>query len=357
MSISNKNELTSAYKDFWAWFETNESTFHKAVKENDNVVENFFDYLATELDKITEGIFYLSGMYDENTSELILTADGNLENIVLIEELINVAPSLKNWKFTALKPEHDIENMSIKMGDYTFNKDNISFYATEHEYYPDLVDIVLVHDDYTEQNKDNIANGVLIYLDNYLGELRFAVDIDEFSFASKTEAKSELIPLSKLKDYIIWREKEFLEKYNKVDTCELEDKYSQLSADLSNGKPLLAIINTNLLNWEHKASHPWVLSIEISYTGAENGMPTDTELSEIYEFEDMLEKNLEVDGVLYIGRQTADGSREIYYVSDDFRAMSKIMFFLKNTPSIQLDFDYEIYKDKYWQSFERFNVN
>jgi hypothetical protein len=51
--------------------------------------------------------FFLTGMYNDDTVELVLTADGAVKNIVFVEELVNSAPKIEGWKFTALKPALD----------------------------------------------------------------------------------------------------------------------------------------------------------------------------------------------------------------------------------------------------------
>jgi hypothetical protein len=53
-------------------------------------------------------------MYDENTVELVLTADGNTKNIVFVEELVEQAPRIEGWKFTALKPALQIEDVQLQ---------------------------------------------------------------------------------------------------------------------------------------------------------------------------------------------------------------------------------------------------
>jgi hypothetical protein len=60
------------------------------------------------------------------------------------------------------------------------------------------------------------------------------------------------------------------------------------------------------------------------------------------------------EGYLNIGRQTADNSREIYFACKDFRKPSKVLYELTKKYSGQLDLTYDIYKDKYWRSYERF---
>jgi hypothetical protein len=66
-------------------------------------------------------------MFDDNTVELILTADGNTKNIVFVEDLVNAAPKIEGWKFTALKPSLNIEDLCIEMGGHKFNNKNIHF--------------------------------------------------------------------------------------------------------------------------------------------------------------------------------------------------------------------------------------
>jgi hypothetical protein len=59
---------------------------------------------------------------------------------------------------------------------------------------------------------------------------------------------------------------------------------------------------------------------------------------------------------LYIGRETADNSKSIYFASKDFRQPSKVFDrIIKDNPQYKISL--EIYKDKYWQSFEHYNVN
>ncbi|GGH27778.1 DUF695 domain-containing protein [Sphingobacterium alkalisoli] len=343
-------------KDFWIWFVANEPTFYKAVKTGKNIEDDFFNKLSSKLEELKDGFFYLTGMCDDNTAELIFTPDGVLKNIVFVEELVSSAPIIPNWKFTALKPALDIENVGIRMADYRFDSENLSFYSIEHKNYPDEVDIVVAHNDYKEDDKSTIINGTYLFVDNYLGELNSVTSIDNLTVISKDQAEKELLPIAKLKSYLIWREKEFIEKYSGVRYKSENDTYSSLEATLNSGLPLLAIINTTLLGWENKASHPWILKVEIKYDGKNrNGMPDNETYELLNRFEDEIMLELkDFEGYLNIGRQTADSERAIYFACNEFRKPSKLLHILKNKYIGKLDLTYEIYKDKYWQSFERF---
>jgi hypothetical protein len=355
--FGKKKETIKSNEDFWNWFEANEKEFFAIVFKRGDIENDFFSKLSPKLEELKEGYFFLAGMADEKTAELVLTADGSIKNIVFVDELVKAAPKLPNWKFTALKPATDIENISIKMGDCSFSSENLFFYSNDHKEYPDEIDVSIVHLDYNEENKQVITNGTYIFLDNYLGELHFSENIDRISVIGKEQATNELVPIEKLKDFLIWRQKEFIEKYDGVRHNTENDSYSSLEATLNNGKPLIAVINSTLFEWDEKASHPWILTVKIGYNGENNnGFPDDKTFHLLNEIEDdfLLEELKDSDGYLNLGRETADSLREIYFACKDFRKPSKVLEEIKNKFASQVDIEYEIYKDKYWQSFKRY---
>jgi hypothetical protein len=357
--FGKKETPIKSYIDFWNWFQENEKDFFNVVKKNRDFEKDFFDKLSPKLAELKDGYFYLTGMYDDNTVELVLTADGNPKNIVFVEELVEQAPKINGWKFTALKPALDIENVDISMAGYKFNKENLFFYSNDYEDYPDEVDICVIHNELTEDNKQQIGAGTYIFLDNYLGELDLLNNIDNIKVIGRSEAEKELIPITKLKDFLTWRQKEFIEKYSALRHNTDKDIYSSLEAELNNGRSLIAVVNSTLLDWNSKASHPWILNVEIKYDGNDNnGMPDKNTYQLLDEFEEQIMVELkDFDGYLNVGRQTADNSREIYFACTDFRKPSKTLYSLTQRYSHKLDIKYDIYKDKYWQSFERFKPN
>lgn len=354
--FGKKDEPINNYADFWTWFQKNEKAFFNVVKSRQNIEKYFFDKLSPKLAELKDGYFYLTGMDDDNTVELILTADGNTKNIVFVEELVEQSPKITGWKFTSLKPPLDIKNVSINMGGYDFNGDNLFFYSNEHANYPDEIDISIVHNDLTEENRKQIGNGTYIFLDNFLGELDFVNNIDNLNVIGKQEAKKELIPIAKLKDFLNWRQKEFIEKYDGIRYDTKEDEHSILEAELESGNKLIAVINTHLLEWDSKASHPWIAVITFKYDGNNNnGMPNKIDYESLNQIEEsILQELLDKDGYLYIGRQTANNERDIYFACKDFRKPSTVFFKIQRGYGNKFEIVYDIYKDKYWQSFERF---
>lgn len=356
--FNSKKEPINNYNDFWNWFQKNEKAFLKALKGNGDIEKDFFNKLSPKLNELRDGYFFLTGMMNDNTAELVLTADGVIKNIAFVEELVDAAPVIESWKFTALKPALRIEDVTIKMADYIFSRDELSFYYTEDSNFPDEIDITVIHNDFNEQNKDIITNGTFIFLDNFLGELNFATTIDNITVIGKDKVEKELIPIEKLKDFLVWREKEFVEKYLGTRHNTENDSYSMLEAQINGGKPLVAVINTDLLSWDCKASHPWILAIEVKFLGDANGLPNDVYLEKLNELEDDLINQLkDSDGYLNIGRETANSLRVIYFACKDFRKPSKTAEEIMYKYEDRFVITFDIYKDKYWQSFNRFVGN
>lgn len=354
--FGKENTKINSNNDFWNWFLQNEKTFFNVVKNNNNIHKNFFDKLSTKLEDLREGYFFVCGMYNDETAELVLTADGNVKNINFVEELVNAAPKIEGWKITAHKEPMDIENIEIEMGNYIFNSENIFFYSNDLKEYPDEIDITVVHSELNEINKEQVGNGTYIFLDNYLGEIDFINDIDNLSIIGKQESQKELIPISKLKDFLNWRRKEFIEKYEGVRYNTEDDEYSIMEAELESGNKLLAVINTTLLNWDRKASHPWICILTLKFNSEKtNGMPNDNDYKLLNDIEEEILQNLiDNDGYLYIGRQTANSERDIYFSCNDFRKPSKVFDEIQRKYHRNFEIDFEIFKDKYWQAYERF---
>ncbi|MEP1488622.1 MAG: DUF695 domain-containing protein [Algibacter sp.] len=355
-SFFRKEKSIQSNSDFWDWFIQNEKRFHQVVKSQGNISKVFFSKLGSKLDELRSGYWFLTGMSDEKTVELIITADGAIKNIVFVEELVSAAPKLEGWKFTALKPEAEMDRFGIKMDGYDFSNDQMCFYSNDLKEYPDEIDITITHNELNKDNQSSIINGVYIYLDNTLGELKSVATIDNLKVINGKDATKDLVPLEKLKDFLIWREKEFVEKYEGSRRDTESDNYAIMEAKSKSGNTLLATINTGLLVWDSKPSHPWVAVIEFECKGeTNNGMPSETDYALLNTIEDEIMLELkDFDGYLNIGRQTEDGVREIYFTCIDFRKPSKVFDSIKLKYSKSFKIDFDIYKDKYWQSFNRF---
>ncbi len=347
-------EQINSYADFWTWFQQHEKAFAGVINANGNIEKHVFDVLRPRLHQLNDDIFYLLGKPDDNTIELVFTVDGKFKSMVIAEELVEAAPQLPGWKFTALKPA--LDNISINMHGHTFDDTNMWFYPNENADYPDEIDITIVHDAYNEETAKGIAHGVYIYLDNYLGELNFVSTIDNMAIAGKQNLQKELVPIGKLRDYLLWREKEFVEKYEGVRRNTEKDNYTMMEGQTENGSPVVVTANADVLKWDRKASHPWIVTVTINYYGnSSRDMPDPATLGLMSEIEKAIEQELkDADGYINIGRETGDNSRKIYFACKEFRKPSKVLHDIEKQYAEKADISFDIYKDKYWQTFERY---
>jgi len=69
------------YSDFWNWFQANERTFYKVVKNSKNIEKGFFNKLYPKLDELKDGFYYLSGMIDDNKKAITINSEDELVRI------------------------------------------------------------------------------------------------------------------------------------------------------------------------------------------------------------------------------------------------------------------------------------
>ncbi|MGX1754101.1 DUF695 domain-containing protein [Sphingobacterium sp. NPDC055346] len=356
-SISSTN-LNQGYQEFWHWFEARAKEFYQVIKSGKDVEEKFINIFAPELDRVEPKVFFLVGMDKDKKAELVFTPDGIIKNVLWAEKIVEAAPDIENWKFTALKPESNNEDFAIRMHNLHFDKENIKFYPILHDNYPDKIDLMFVYDPYHEESREEILNGIFIFLDNYLGEETMIQCIDKIDVRGPQNLQEELIPLNKLVDYINWREKEFVEKYQDVRHDSSDDRFSGFEGTVEGGKTILSTINTSVLDWDHKASHPWILVIMNAYDSeTDAGFPSPETYEDISRFEEDLEEELPSrDGYIFLGSETVDGLRETFIACREFRKATEVMERLLIKYHDQLNLSFDFFKDKYWQSFERYKM-
>jgi Family of unknown function (DUF695) len=348
-----KDTPITTYKEFWDWFQSNEKAFFRTIKNHKNVDTNCLNLVVEKLQNLNPQFYAQVGMADDNTADLVLTAEGDIKTFVFVEELAATAPKIEGWTFTTLKPASGF-GFRINMKDFLFDDKTISFFTKDNPDYPDEIDITLVHKAYNKNNKKIIEQGSLIYLDTILGEYNAATLIDGVSVTGINAKNKDLIPIEKLPDFLKWREKEFIEKDKGFRTGKEEDTFSTYEAETKEGLPIIAVMNDGLLDWDAKSSHPWMMVIEFTYK-SDNGMPNDTTYKLMDEFDDTLSELLKPkEGYLNIGRQTGGSKRILYFACKEFRHSSKTTFHLIEKYKNKLDMTYEIYKDKYWMTLSRF---
>ena len=358
--LFNKNKINRSkpktIAEFWHWFEDNAETLKDAVLRQDDLQKEFIEPVFKNLEKISEGVFLLIGKEEDGTIDIIFTADGIIKNFPIVNSFVEQAPNIPDWKFTAFKPKVDLGDKGIHVKNLSITNTSLQFYPSIEEKYPDEINIHLVYTGEVSPEDLNLAeNASFIYVENLIGEINLATRIDQLKFDPNPASDLELVSIEKLEAYLSMREKEFVELYEGVVYQTQEDTYSSLEWE-SEGKKVLGTCNSELIKWDKKATHPWMVVIMVDFGPYQkSGLPTSDLLDEIQAFEDNLEEKLpDSDGYLQVGKTSGKGERTIYYACKEFYLPIQILEELRD--QYPFNYDYEVFKDKYWKCMEMFQV-
>lgn len=340
---------------FWAWFVKNASKFDMLGKIGQDETHLLLDEIIIELNKFNPWLKAVCGQYDADTVELIVTADGDIALFAKVHELIDQAPQVKGWRFTAHKPPVGLANMGIRMFEKEFNEHTLHFYPIIEDDYPDEVSLVLTHKEYNEEEEEDFQTAMSIYVQNGLGEINASTQIDDLSFGPEPEDKSDLIPITKLHDYLTWRQKEFVEKYP-LSSIELpEEGFNVIEGQDEDDNIMIALVNLNYENWTYKPVFGWLLSVSMEYAPEENGLPDAETLTVMQDEEttiiELLTKQSET---VYTATKTFVGTRTLYFYTKQYEQPSMLMHGYLDAYNGLTNTSFFVEKDKYWRCLEEF---
>lgn len=132
-----------------------------------------------------------------------------------------------------------------------------------------------------------------------------------------------------------------------------EDKFDVVSYR-NKGLPAIAILNTPVMDFNPKEVFPYFLAVTVKYQPSGNGMPAASELKKIEAFEDEINPKLKDDpshpNVLFLGRITWNGARDLFYrVYDADKAHEYLQTLIKQE-DYPVYFDYLMQEDKKWKA-------
>lgn len=151
--------------EFWSWFQENETNFPGTSKFD----EEYGDAISKLLTNVDDGLVYEIAIPDDGKKELIISADGIRELIPSVRNLVDAAPTLKDWEIIAFRPRmDDYASFTLNYYDRIFNPKELWCWSRVED---GNFDLIIYHPDYDENNHPLLVSGSYILLDMALGEL------------------------------------------------------------------------------------------------------------------------------------------------------------------------------------------
>lgn len=190
--------------DFWEWFKKNNSQYFFLNQiDDESERERVMDLLLEKLHQFSDQLYFLIGGHPDDTQDLIITAEGNVDYFSKVEELVNAAPALDNWNIIAFKPQAE-EPFTINYNKAKIDTSKAQFIPLENKKQPELLGLRLIVDEYSIDNKQDFLNAAYEVLDTLLGEKLNALYVKhvEVTGTQQNNLQSASIPLSDLPRYI-----------------------------------------------------------------------------------------------------------------------------------------------------------
>jgi hypothetical protein len=165
---------------FWNWFQDNNQTIKKLINETPENQKHILFWLGKNLSYYCREIDFIIVFpkKENSTTEFIVTANGNSNYFQQVTLLIDNAPRLRTWKFTAfLIPTEQINKVIEELEkpyiirENTLKARKLKFLALEHDVEIQKFDIMIYLKYYNLHcSTKTITQAIFIIIHDLLGE-------------------------------------------------------------------------------------------------------------------------------------------------------------------------------------------
>jgi len=187
---------------FWEWFSTNRDTIALNMRSSDhNTIQKTLGDVDERLQLVAPGVSFLYG-HNDGENEFVATARGDRDAIPNVHALIESAPLIEGWKFTAFRPPSEEHERRIEMGDLTLAVSDVSFQGFDLG--EEGLGITLYPDGMTEDRRDLYQRAAIALMDHTIGEYDAMVLIDSLRVDPRSGIPegSQTLPLAGLREFL-----------------------------------------------------------------------------------------------------------------------------------------------------------
>jgi len=200
---SNKKTMLGLFKKkdkietFWTWFTDNQKKFEKIDSINR---DEKLDLILANIHNITPNLSVEISDEFKGIRDLVISPEGDKEKFAIVKEIIDRAPTIKGWTFTAFR-QHVDEDFTLEYKDIKFTPSKMFFLPKVDG---DSLDLIIYAKNIANRDFNTIAHYGLITMDNVLGEYDCVMKVRHYDFRDLDEEKdkSSLRPLTELKIFV-----------------------------------------------------------------------------------------------------------------------------------------------------------
>jgi len=197
-----------AYR-FWAWFSDNHSRYLQPRQLDSKAIELLCVELNMELEKYCAGLSAEFPLHENGENELIITASGYEQYFDRAEDLVFMAPKLKEWNITALRPSQWDFPITLEYEGLHLSSDQLWFAPLESREEPHLFGIEVYFKDYDPTKENVYFAAASKMIDTILGEKASTLDVQYLQVGQLPEKYNAytILELEDLTAYIeMWKE-------------------------------------------------------------------------------------------------------------------------------------------------------
>jgi hypothetical protein len=192
---------------FWEWFKEYNTALLNLNNINEDQKETLLDEVLEHLHAYCDKLYFEIGDWPGEEQELIITAEGNREYFKQVEELVDSAPIIENWIFTAFLQPRELDYTS-NFEDVELKPLEIWFLPLDSKSNPKSIGLRICLPNY-ELVKESKWLKAAVYkiMDAVLGEKIFALDVDHIEINSLPEKPEDhgMIELKELPAFLKWK--------------------------------------------------------------------------------------------------------------------------------------------------------